>query len=47
MAKQLDIGHSQLLQWIKDGKVTPVSGPGIDEFGHYLFVPPDLDSEDE
>ena len=47
MANRLGISHSQLLSWIKTGKVTPISGPGIDEFKHYLFVPPDEDFSDD
>ena len=37
-AKQLGISRSQLVQWIKQGKVKPISGPGIDGCGRYLFV---------
>jgi len=39
MAEHLGISRSQLSQWIKQGKVTPISGPGIDESGQYLFAP--------
>ena len=47
MAKRLGISHSQLLDRIKSGKITPISGPGIDEFKHYLFVPPEEDLSDD
>lgn len=38
MAKRLGISRSQLGEWIKQGKVTPISGPGIDGCRHYLFA---------
>lgn len=38
MAEKLGVSHSQLIEWIKRGKVRPVSGPGIDGFKHYLFL---------
>lgn len=38
LARQLGLSRSQLGQWIKAGKVTPISGPGIDGSRHYLFV---------
>ena len=38
MAKLLGLSRSQLIQWIKQGKVSPVSGPGIDKCGQYLFL---------
>ena len=38
LAKRLGLSRAQLWQWSKQGKVKPVSGPGIDESGHYLFV---------
>lgn len=38
MAKKLGISRSQLVEWIKSGKVVPVSGPGIDGMGQYLFL---------
>jgi hypothetical protein len=41
MAERLGISHSQLVAWIKIGKVEPISGPGIDECGNYLFVKED------
>jgi len=44
MAERLGISSSQMLQWIREGKVKPVSGPGIDGSKHYLFEVP---SEDE
>lgn len=41
LAKLLGVSRSQILIWIKEGKVKPISGPSIDGFGHYLFeVPP-------
>lgn len=42
MAEKLGIGRSQLIVWIKQGKIKPISGPGIDLCGRYLFV---LDEE--
>lgn len=38
LAKRLGLSRAQLWQWIKQGKVKPISGPGIDESRHYLFV---------
>jgi excisionase family DNA binding protein len=38
LAKRLGLSRAQLWQWIKHGKVKPVSGPGIDGSRHYLFV---------
>ena len=38
MAKRLNISRSQIIQWIKNGKIEPVSGPGIDACGQYLFL---------
>jgi excisionase family DNA binding protein len=38
LAKTLGLSRSQLSQWIKQGKVRPVSGPGVDGAKHYLFV---------
>jgi len=38
MAKQLGISRSQMITWIRKGKATPTSGPGIDGMKHYLFV---------
>mgnify|MGYP002713185139 CR=1 FL=1 len=38
LAKTLGLSCSQLQEWIKRGKVRPMSGPGIDEMKHYLFV---------
>jgi len=38
MAKIIGLSRSQMCQWIKKGKVTPISGPGIDGMKHYLFV---------
>ena len=41
LAELLGISRSQILVWIKEGKVKPISGPSIDGFRHYLFeVPP-------
>jgi excisionase family DNA binding protein len=42
MAQHLGIGRSQLTNWIRAGRIQPVSGPGIDECKHYLFI---LDEE--
>jgi len=38
MAKRLGISRSQLGEWIRQGKIVPISGPGIDGAKHYLFV---------
>jgi hypothetical protein len=38
MARQLGLSRSQTQSWIKSGKIHPVSGPGIDRTGRYLFV---------
>jgi predicted site-specific integrase-resolvase len=38
MAARLGISRSQMWHWIRQGKVVPVSGPGIDGCGHYLFT---------
>jgi len=38
LARQMGMSHSEILQWIKKGKVNPLSGPGIDRCGHYLFA---------
>jgi len=40
LAKQLGISRNQLWQWIKQGKIKPMSGPEIDGSRHYLFVIP-------
>lgn len=40
LAKLLGLSRSQLWQWIRQGKVRPVSGPGIDGSRHYLFERP-------
>ena len=37
-AKLMGIGEAQFLVWIKQGKVQPVSGPGIDGMGQFLFL---------
>ena len=42
LAKQLGVSYSQLLLWVKKGQLVPVSGPGIDKCGHYLFMPQEL-----
>jgi excisionase family DNA binding protein len=41
MARRLGISRSQVVQWIKRGKIKPNSGPGIDGSKHYLFLVPD------
>jgi excisionase family DNA binding protein len=38
MAKLLGISRSQMCAWIHQGKITPISGPGIDGTGQYMFV---------
>jgi len=37
-AKLMGIGEAQFLVWIKQGRVQPVSGPGIDGMGQFLFL---------
>ena len=34
----LGISRAKLMQWISDGRVKPVSGKGIDDMKHYLFL---------
>jgi hypothetical protein len=38
LGRDLGMSRSQIVQWVKDGKIKPVSGPGIDKSGHYLFT---------
>jgi hypothetical protein len=38
LAKQLGISRTQMSVWIRQGKVNPISGPGIDGAKHYLFA---------
>jgi predicted site-specific integrase-resolvase len=38
MAKALGISRSQLVARIRQGKLKPISGPGISGCGHYLFI---------
>jgi len=38
LGRNLGMSRSQIVQWIKEGKIKPVSGPGIDKSGHYLFT---------
>ncbi len=38
MALSLGIGRSQFNAWIREGKIKPISGPGIDNCKHYLFI---------
>jgi DNA-binding transcriptional regulator YiaG len=38
MSARLGISRSQLRIWIEQGKVKPISGPGIDQCGRYLFA---------
>lgn len=38
LAHDLGISRSQIIQWVKAGKIKPVSGPGIDGSSHYLFI---------
>lgn len=38
LARRMGIGRSQIVQWIKQGKVKPISGPGIDRSRQYLFL---------
>ncbi|MEO8392008.1 MAG: helix-turn-helix domain-containing protein [Chloroflexota bacterium] len=38
LARYLQVSHSQLLQWVKAGKIRPISGPGVDQSKHYRFV---------
>lgn len=43
LAQRLGLSRAQLWQWIKQEKVKPVSGPGIDGSRHYLFVLPPVE----
>lgn len=38
MAERLGISRSQLGEWVRQGKIKPVSGPGVDDMKHYLFL---------
>ena len=38
MAKQLGVSRQHVTTLVKQGKLKPISGPGIDDFGHYLFT---------
>jgi len=38
MAKRMGVSRSQLNERIRQGKITPISGPGIDGSGQYLFL---------
>jgi len=38
MARRLGISNYRIREWIRTGKIIPVSGPGIDHSSHYLFV---------
>ena len=38
LAKKLGLSRSQMSEWIRQGKVKPISGPGIDGCKHYLFT---------
>lgn len=38
MAKRLGISRSQMCERIRQGKIHPISGPGVDKCGHYLFL---------
>ncbi|MDM8520292.1 excisionase family DNA-binding protein [Anaerolineales bacterium HSG6] len=40
MAQQLNLSRSQTLQWVKEDKLKPISGPGVDGCKHYLFEAP-------
>lgn len=40
MAKQLGVSRQHVTILVKQGKLKPISGPGIDDFGHYLFERP-------
>lgn len=38
MATRLNLSKSQIHEWIRQGKLHPVSGKGIDNCKHYLFL---------
>lgn len=38
MARQLGVSRRQIYTWIEKGRISPVSGPGVDGAKHYLFV---------
>ncbi|MBZ0303240.1 MAG: helix-turn-helix domain-containing protein, partial [Anaerolineae bacterium] len=37
LARRLGMSHSQVLVWTHEGKLQPVSGPGVDQCKQYLF----------
>lgn len=39
-AQVLGVSHAQVLRYAAQGQLVPVSGPGVDAAGHYLFVVP-------
>lgn len=45
LAKELGLSRTHMTVWIKEGKVKPVSGPGVDEMKHYLFLRSELEQE--
>jgi len=42
-AKVMGVSDATLLKWVQEGKVKPVSGPGIDGMGQYLFLRPEIE----
>ncbi|MCB0164816.1 MAG: helix-turn-helix domain-containing protein [Anaerolineae bacterium] len=45
LAKHLGISHSYLRQQVQQGKIKPISGPGVDACKHYLFLRDNFNTE--
>lgn len=43
MALEVGVSHAQMVRYIKQGKVEPISGPGIDDCGTYMFLKSDVE----
>jgi predicted site-specific integrase-resolvase len=43
LAAEIGMSRAQVFQWVKQGKLQPVSGPEIDGMGHYLFLRSELE----
>lgn len=46
LAKEMGLSRSHMTVWIKEGKVKPVSGPGIDGMRNFLFLRSELRDKD-
>ena len=38
LARCLNVTRSHIMDWIKEGKIMPISGPNVDNYGRYLFI---------